>query len=197
MAQQKRNSIVVMTLEALTEEYQEMGWRAFTPWWLLIFIAAGGVLWICLPDLPADLDGLLTLIVGLLTAQGIILAMTISAGQQILAAVSGPGFSSYLRRKGILKHYLVNVAIMQGVGLISILVLLATAGVIVWGAREAIIRPALGASLTSFLYSVRWISGGSLMVRDLIWYRSIFEEVGPPQKNGDVVPLNGRDTASR
>lgn len=183
MAEARRPKFMELLLTTMIDDYRDIGWRAFAPSVMLVCAAVAVLVSLLIPNPFGIKKEITTILAAILTAQGIILAISLSSGQQIYSSISTVGFSSFLRKEGILNHYLICIVIMEITGIISILVLLTSIGILLFEVPENYLRASVGISLFTFLYSIRWIAGGSLMVRDLIYYRSLFDEA--QQNSGD------------
>ena len=191
----RHTNFIGIFLRTLSDEYQDKGLKAFNPWVLTLCLATGVALGYFMPIVDDFAGNIAILLAAMLTAQGIVLAISLSSGQQIFASITAPGFSSFLRQHNVLDDYLICIAIMEYTGIISIVVILAAAGLFLFQVPEVYLRIAAGASLSAFLYSVRWLAGGSVMVRDLIYYRSVFDELQQQSPDSPVVPFrNHRGT---
>lgn len=115
-------------------------------------------------------------IAALITAQGIILAMSMQTTGIILSNISQGEFSIFLKSKGILNYYMLLVQFIQMIHVISLFLLVGTAVVSVLDYfNQYVFRASLAISLSGFLYALRWTLGTSTIVRDLIHYRSEFQ----------------------
>ncbi|MCB2186961.1 MAG: hypothetical protein KQJ78_11120 [Deltaproteobacteria bacterium] len=189
-------SFLTQFFEVVLQDLKEDGKWSLVPWVLLACVAAGGAAFYFLPDPLAKKGDILTLWVGLLTAQGIVLAVVLSSVQQIFASTTSPGFSSFLLENEVLKQYQVCMAIMQHTGIMSILVLVATGFAFLFELPPVYLRILIWCSLTSFLYSIRWLYGGSLMVRELVYYMGLFDAQRQKGGNPRVVSLEARESAT-
>lgn len=90
--------------------------------------------------------------------------------------ISEPEFSSYLEEEGILDYYMYFIMYFQGVLIVSLFVI--TFGLISLSIdidnKYKYIFTSLG--LASFLYSLVQAISSNILVRDLIFYRSKFEQ---------------------
>lgn len=159
------------------QDFQEGKYSALLPWKLA---ACFGVSFISLIRVDigdlAKLSMIFNALAAILTATGILAAITINSIQQVLLNISEPEFSSYLEEENVLDYYMYFIMYFQGVLIISLFII--ACGLIVLSldinVKYKYIFTSL--SITSFLYSLVQAISSNILVRDLIFYRSKFEK---------------------
>lgn len=113
--------------------------------------------------------------------------------QHILENISRPGFASFLKEKGVIEFYLFFIQYFLFVGVFALVIILVAAIIIGCDPRESIARAAISVSLGLFVYSTIQAVSMSVLVRDIIWYRSVYDEQKPKERNMSerVVPMRG------
>ena len=159
------------------QDFQEGKYCSLLPWKLAIcfIVSFISLKWVNIGE-PDKLSMIFNALAAILTATGILAAITINSIQQVLLNISEPEFSSYLEEEGILDYYMYFIMYFQGVLIVSLFVI--TFGLISLSIdidnKYKYIFTSLG--LASFLYSLVQAISSNILVRDLIFYRSKFEQ---------------------
>lgn len=149
------------------------------PYWILASIASGATVAIFLPATFWDgskLDVSVAVMSGLLTFNGIILALCWSAFGKIYEIVGAGAFAAHLRKHQLLNHYLMFVGYCHAAQIVAIS---ATGFALfalwlplkVWAAQVAV-----GSSIASSVYALRQGVATSTAMQDLIWRKATFDE---------------------
>ncbi len=200
---EKRPRFGSVLLQELREDYDERGVLAIIPVWLIGCV--GLSLWTAWL-LPAEFftdskwDISTAVYAGLLTFNGLLLALSWQAFSRIQASICAPGFSSFLKRKSLMSGYLFWIDYVQysqvaavcasGIGLLSILLdrlLLFT--------DRIIIGLAVGLSI----YAIKNALDAMHLMHDVVWLHAEFDEIERLKKidTGNVTRLStgGRQEA--
>lgn len=171
-----RLKFIELFLDSLKQDYRTGGAKRLIPYWLIFFVGIGFALSFNIPAL-ISLELLIKVIAALITAQGIILAMSMQASGTILTNISQSDFNSYLKSHGLLNYYMLLVQFIQGVHLISLFLLLGSAFACLFDdtLSPVAFRIVFALAIGMFMYAMRWAWGTSIIVRDLIYYRSEFQ----------------------
>jgi hypothetical protein len=162
-------------LDAIRLDYDTGGVKKLIPYLLIGCFLVGALIVYLIPE-NKPIANIFTLVAALITAQGIILAMSMQTSGIILNNISQGEFCSFLRRNQLLGYYMLLVQLIQMINIISLISLLATAVVIMVELKIIFFKIIFATAIGFFLYAVRWAWGTTTIVRDLIHYRSIFEQ---------------------
>lgn len=151
------------------------------PYWMILSIGSGA--WLVL-ELPASfwdgskLDVAETVLSGLLTFNGIILALCWSAFGKIYEIVGAGAFCAHLRKHNLLNHYLhfvgwCHAAQVAAICSSAFALFALWLPLNVWAVKFAV-----GLSLATSAYAVKQGISTSTAMQDLIWRKSAFDESG-------------------
>lgn len=152
------------------------------PYWILASCGLGAA---AAMNLPANfwdgskLDIQVSLLSGLLTFNGIILALCWSAFGKVYEIVGAGAFCKHLRKHNLLSHYLVFVGYCH---LVQVLAISCTAFALfaVWLPLPMwFVKITIAASVSSTAYAVRQGVATSTVMQDLIWAKSEFDAENP------------------
>lgn len=203
MASDRRPSFLELWLDDLKDDIKRDGARKLVPWWLLAFscIAAGvaGTLpdrfW---QDGPDFASARLALYAALLTLNGLLLALSWNSFSKIYESASAPGFSQYLRDKGMLNTYFFFVDFIH---LTQIAALVVSGAGLILGLYAAgewtpiwLHRMVFAATLATCLYALRYAVGSVTLMQDLVMARIAYEDHVARQGSNvtPIQPRNGR-----
>lgn len=170
-------------LEAWHSSLDDGFWALF-PYWLLISFGAGG--WVAY-ELPADLLGgkdqsdAVAAMAGLLTLNGLILALSWSAFSKIYEIIGAGEFCAFLRRSKLLSHYLVYVGYVHIAQLVAVMATGFALFSILLPFQPWVMRLAISAAIGGSIYAIRQAVAASTVMQDLIWQRSAFDQERPAQ----------------
>jgi hypothetical protein len=172
----ERPDFIALFLDSLKHDYKAGGTKRLIPFILVTCYAMGFAVSLFIPPTNTPED-IFPFIAALITAQGIILAMSMQTSGMILNNISQGGFSVYLKQKGLLSYYMLLIQFIQIVHLTSLFLLLATAAMCLVHTLfiPLVFKTILALGLGSFLYALRWAWGTTTIVRDLIHFRGEFE----------------------
>lgn len=148
------------------------------PYWLL---ASAGTAVAVVTQLPAffwaeaNRSTLVSMISGVLTFNGIILALCWSAFGKVYEIVGAGEFCAHLRKHNLLSHYLVFVSYCHASQVVAILCTAAALYVIWLPVELGVVKALFAASIGFTLYAVRQGVATSTVMQDLIWAKSEFE----------------------
>jgi hypothetical protein len=103
--------------------------------------------------------------------------MSTNAIQHVIQNISSPGFSKFLADNNVLKYYLFFIQYFQVVGVFSLIVLIISAIIVINFSDEFYIKIALGVSIGCVLYSLWQTADTSVLMRDIVFYRSKFDRL--------------------
>ena len=182
----ERPKFFLLFLDGLKLDYKAGGLKRIVPFLFGGFIGIGFLIVHYIPaTITTTPKEIFPIIAALITAQGIILAMSMQTSGVILNNISVGNFSLFLKSKGLLEYYMLLVQFIQIIHITSLSALLATAIISLLGI-PLFFKIMLAVSMGLFIYALRWAAGTSVIVRDLIHYRSEFqydEEIKKSFKN--------------
>lgn len=189
----RRPSFFECWLDDIKLEYRKHGWHGVPPWWLIILVGGGaaGAFLVPAEFWSRDKWDVSTAVYGaILTFNALVLAVSWGAFSKIFESACAPGFSAYLRERGLLVFYiyyidyvhlaqLVAVA-ASAVGLLSVVIDLLP---------EMWERVLFGAVVGLSAYAMKQAAGTVTAMHDIVWYRSIYDAHQLAASGGNVVPL--------
>lgn len=176
MDKKERITFVALSLDLLKEDYNRHGLKGLFPGWILVCLGLGFGGTYFLPAAASQQSLYVTLFSGLITAQGVLMALTLTSLQNIQRTASEPNFSKYLKENNVLEYYLFFAQYMQGANVVSLLLLVGTAFMLLVPAPQKYLYIGMGASTGAFAYSIKQSLDASTLIRDLIWHHSLFAE---------------------
>jgi hypothetical protein len=134
-----------------------------------------------------------TVYTGILTLNGLILALSWSAFSRIYESISAPKFCSFLRRNNLLNKYVVTISFIHGLQLLSIVAsasgLIALLVEIPYLIVDRILFGVMG---FASIYAIQQAASAVAIMNDLLWQKSIFDEHNEAANNPKVVPMGNR-----
>jgi hypothetical protein len=155
------------------------------PFWIAGSIGFASAIVLNLPEAfwkEANRGTLVSIISGLLTFNGIVLALCWSAFGKVYEIIGASAFCAHLRKHNLLSHYLVFVTYCQAVQVVAISCTAAALFVLWLPLPLWVSKVVLVASLGATAYAVRQGVATSTVMQDLIWAKSEFEsgQTRPP-----------------
>lgn len=191
-----RQAFLTSYLEALRRSAERRSWKAVVPFWIVVSLIVGSAVSYFVPNIfwtEENWEVSATIYSGILTFNGLMLALSWSAFSKIYEIISAPMFSSYLKKHDLLNGYIVYVSyvhmvqivavVASALGLVSVLFEIGS----IWADRSIL---ALVAAST--IYSIKQASSAITGMHDLIWQKAIFDE-GVPSENGESRRGDGAD----
>jgi hypothetical protein len=157
------------------EDLKDRRFFALIPWKIILCLGGGLVSVHLLPVMLKDKSDYVVLVSGLIAAQGIILGMSTNAIQHVIQNISTPGFSSFLDDNGVLLFYLFFVQYFQLTGVVTLFVLIVSTVLIISLQSLMVLKVSLGFSFGSMLYSLIQTADTSVLLRDIVFYRSLYD----------------------
>ena len=159
----------------LMEDLKDRRVLSLIPWKIILCLGIGlGSVYV-LPIMANDKSDYVVLISGLIAAQGIILGMSTNAIQHVVQNISTPGFSSFLEDNGILFFYLFFIQYFQLAGVATLVVLIVASVLIISLSSLTVLKLCLGFSFGSMLYSLIQTADTSVLLRDIVYYRALYD----------------------
>lgn len=161
-----------------------------------VAIAIGAAIAYALPGAfwaDADRGPSSTALAGVLTFNGILLALGWSAFSRIYDIISSPRFSMFLKKHNLLNKYLITLSLIQSFQIFAVVMsAIALIAVFFENSFEIINRIIFGAMITCSIIALRQASSAVRVMNDLIWQKCVFDENDRSAGNRNVIdlPLN-------
>ena len=183
-------------LDAIKAESEITGWRAVVPYVGLTCAALSAAVAYFLPAaLWSEPKQEIATIdySGILTFDGLILALGWSAYSRIYDVLLRGDFGQYLMKNNLLKDYILQVTFMHIIQIAA--VVMAVAGLL--SVLSAVMplwlgRAIFGATVTLMLYAIKQSADAVTAMNDLVWQSAFFEANRPPGNSGNVTPIGER-----
>lgn len=187
----KRPKFLPSFFRALAKSAERRSWRSIVPTWLVVALCVGAAASYLIPATfwnPNNLSVSTAVYVGLLTLNGLILALSWNAFSRIYEIISAPRFSAYLAKSDLLNGYIVFTGFVHVTQLAAVVV--SAAGLLLLLIdRPAVIydRIAFAAMVSASAYAIKMAAGAVTVMHDLLWQKAIFDEYTSRGEN--VVPF--------
>jgi hypothetical protein len=155
------------------------------PYWIAGSSGFAAAIVLNLPDAfwtDTNRGTVVSIVSGLLTFNGIVLALCWSAFGKVYEIIGASAFCAHLRKHNLLSHYLVFVTYCHAVQVVAISCTAAALFVIWLPLPMWVSKLLLAASIAATAYAVRQGVATSTVMQDLIWAKSEFEsgQARPP-----------------
>lgn len=167
-------------LGEMKEDFEARGLQAVLPLWFSGFIAFGECLSCAMSSAlwkSENWGTAATFYGAILTLDAILLAFSWGAFSRIQETICAPGFSVYLRSKGLTQGYIFYIDFIHyaqiaaaSVAMLALVLYFVSDIPLIWE------RIALGASLGLSAYAIKQAMGAVQMMHDIVWYHSIYEQ---------------------
>ena len=178
--------------DALRVTAEKEGLRSVFPTGILVSLVVGGATAYFIPLEfwnNARWDVSTTVYSGLLTFNGLIMALSWSAFSRIYEIIGSPKFGTYLRSKKLLNHYIVYVGFVHAAQILAIILsALGLFTLILDIGNVWLDRSILALMIASTAYAIYRASSTIGVMHDLIWQKSVFDD-HQNDGSGQVVPL--------
>lgn len=152
------------------------------PYWILASVGVGSAIAYYLPATFWDgtqRDTAVSVLSGILTFNGIVLALCWSAFGKVYEIIGATAFCAHLRKHNLLSHYLVFVGYCHAAQVLAIS-FTAFALFAMWLPLETwFVKCVLAASVAATAYAVRQGVATSSVMQDLIWSKAEFDAAQP------------------
>lgn len=152
------------------------------PYWILASVGVGSAIAYYLPATFWDgtqRDTAVSVLSGILTFNGIVLALCWSAFGKVYEIIGATAFCAHLRKHNLLSHYLVFVGYCHAAQVLAIS-FTAFALFAMWLPLETwLVKCVLAASVAATAYAVRQGVATSSVMQDLIWSKAEFDAAQP------------------
>lgn len=120
---------------------------------------------------------------GVVTFNGITLALGWTTIGRVYDTVSKAEFSRFLRASGILNTYLFYISLVHVVQIVGAVAAIGGLVSVFLPLPGPVDRIVLGTVIATTLYAVRWAAGSARIVKDLSWHYSTFDELTPEERH--------------
>jgi hypothetical protein len=178
---------------AIHEESKEFGWLAIFPFVLLSCAVGAVTIALIIPvqfwsESKRELS--VAFYVGLLTFNGLILALGWTAFGRIYDALLRGDFGKYLMRNNLLNNYILHITYMHifqiGAVVASVLGLIA---VLLDDVPMSVSKTVFGTAIFFTAYAIKQAVDAVTAMNDLVWQSAFFEAHRPPAAGSNVVPV--------
>lgn len=173
-------------LDEVKQDWKGGGIARIVPWLAVASGALGLTVAMLVPDAlfkPASWGSVAAIYAGVLTFNGITLALTWTAIGKIYETISRSDFSRFLRAGGVLGTYLFYIHFMHMVQVAAACAALTGLFVSFVPAPEVVYRIVMGLMVATTLYALRWAVGSVTIVQDLSWRFSTFDGLTEEEKS--------------
>lgn len=177
-------------ITSVGKSFDQRGYWAVFPSKILACAAAGSAVAYLMPLSFWPQDSLpvsVVVYVGLLTLNGLVLALSWSAFARIHECISNDNFGAYLMERDLLGDYILYIDYAHIAQLAAIITSASGLFILLYNAQLIWERAALGAMVATSIYAIACASGAVTVMHDLIWQRAIFlnHEAAKEQEQGD------------
>lgn len=191
----ERPSFLKSWIDAIGQSIEKRGTRAVVPIWIIVCLALGGIVaWKTPGKFWSDEYWSISTAVygGLLTFNGIVLALSWGIFAKVYEILGDQKFSVYLRRANLLSWYIFYVGYAHLAQMVaSVLSILGLSSILMVLPHQIIDQIIFAFTVGATLYSVKRSYDAWVVMNDLIWYKSIFDEHERNKENTKVVDFNG------
>jgi hypothetical protein len=120
---------------------------------------------------------------GIVTFNGITLALGWTTIGRVYDTVSKAEFSRFLRASGLLNNYLFYISLVHAVQVVSAVVSVGGLVSFLLPLPTTLDRIILGIVIAFTLYAIRWAAGSARIVKDLAWHYSTFDDLTPDERH--------------
>lgn len=177
-------------IKAIGQSVEKRGWKALVPVWTIVAGAFGAaaayfipvVFWVDRPEIAV------AVYIGVLTLNGLVLALSWNAFSRIFESISSQGFASYLMAKGRMNGYMVFVGYVHATQLFAVLA--SAVGLIVFLFSIPTVlynQIAFAVMIGASAYAMKTAAGAVTVMHDLIWQKAIFDDWSAKQPGSRVV----------
>ena len=176
----QRPKFLTSYLEALRESAKLRGWYAVFPIWIVGSLSVGfGVAYFVPTEfwLNSKWDVSTAVYAGILTFNGLVLALSWSAFSKIYEIIGSAGFCGYLKKNNLLNGYILYVGYVNAAQTVAVTV--SGAALIVTLLEFGIIwvdKSILAIVIAATIYAIKQASSAISGMHDLIWQKAIFDE---------------------
>lgn len=179
-------------IDSIGKSFDERGFWALVPAWL---IGCGVVGWLTAYYMPGKFwDGQnqaasAAIYIGILTINGLILALSWSAFSRIHECITGDEFGAYLMDNDMLGDYVVYIGYVHATQLAAIIVSAAGLVALLYEIPLIYQRVAFAAVLAVSIYAIKQAGNSVTIMHDLIWQKAIFDRNKPKKGHEKVVRI--------
>lgn len=146
----------------------------------------------------ANLQVSVAVYAGMLTFNGLMLALGWNAFSRIYDMLSAPRFSQFLRKNKLLEKYLVTISLIQGLQIFAIIASATALLSILFNlAYLWVDRAILGLMLFASMLALKQGAKSVRIMHDLVWQKSIYDERIDQRSQANVVDLERQNDVPR
>lgn len=175
-------------LELLRQEAEESSWVAILPYGGIACAAIGAAVSYLIPNGFWDRDQLAVSTVvftGIMTLDGLILALGWNAFGRVYDKLFGGEFGTYLSEKNLLNNYLVHIAVQHWSQVVAVLISgVALVMVLIENVPLVVQRVTFALVIITTAYAIKQAVAAIKMMNDLAWQANVFEAWRAKERNG-------------
>jgi hypothetical protein len=188
----ERPSFLKSYLESLSKSVDRRGWFAVFPYWvhacLLVGVGAAYRIPVDFWDAKA-FDVSVPVYVGILTFNGLMLALSWGAFSRIYDSLGEPGFRGFLRKYNLMSPYIVYVEYVNITQIVAIGFSFSGMIILLFKLSDPIYNQIMFALMVaSSIYAMKQASAAVTIMHDLAWQQGAFDEL-PPADADKVVKI--------
>jgi hypothetical protein len=166
-------------LSSLTKSVEKRGWRAVVPTWVILALCFGAFFAYVIPRdfwSKERLDVAVVVYIGILTLNGLILALSWSAFSRIHENIMDSPFSAYLLTNALLNDYILYIDFVHIAQLAALIVSFLSLLILLCAFPSDIFdRVAFGILLAASAYAIKQAAAAVKVMHDLVWQKAIFD----------------------
>lgn len=194
MSDFERPGFVSSVLQMWSDEVKENGLKSLIPYWLFCVLAVGSGAGYIVPDefwQNARWDISTAVFAGILTFNGLVLALGWGAFSRIYDVILRGNFGAYLANNNLLNDYLVHINFIH---LFQILSICASAVGLVFVLVDSVPlwldRVVFGATVALTAYGIKQSVDAVTAMNDLVWLSSVYERDQQSRNGSNVAQLS-------
>jgi hypothetical protein len=187
----ERPTFVGSLLKSLSQSYERRGFRGLIPWRTAVFAVGAAIAAYFVPAaFFTRVEACIPIYAGVLTLNGLLLALAWSAFAKIFENICSGEFAVYLHKNELTETYMFHISYIH----VAQIVAVAASGLglmlLAFGDIPLIVSKAMFFVLVfTSVYAINQAAGSVTILHDLIWYKSIFDG---SSRNGNITNLPNR-----
>ena len=179
-------------ITSLGKSFDERGFLALIPVWLLICASVAWSIAYYMPEgfwKNTNQSVAVVVYVGILTINGLILALSWSTFARIHECITADDFCAYLMENELLGDYVVYIGYVHAVQIIAIITSGAGLMVLLYSLPLLVERITFAAMLALSIYAIKQAANSVTVMHDLIWDKATFDRGNPKNSDEKVVRI--------
>jgi hypothetical protein len=184
MERRDRPELFPIFLDEVKADWRRAGLWGVIPWWILSCVLSGYAVSHFWPRELGDKSQwgtVSTILAGVLTFNGITLAVTWAAIGKVYETISRADFSRFLRSGGVLGTYMFYIHLVHITQIIAAILSLTTIFAVFLVPTTAF-KIVLAMMVAATLYAIRWAAGSVTIAQDLAWQFGKFDALNEEER---------------